>query len=188
MMNELIKWSLSMEIFNTTSSSRETVRTKFSRNSFRGNVRKLQKMEIASSTAFLKPITSSYEGRFVGYCNRRTGVYSKISKTKFYKESSPLAYLKISAMTENSIWANDIQIFPLSRILNTNIFVAVEHYDNHNTWRRVQWLTYSGTKSSGQECLYISNYCNHYELVVRLMNCDYESLKATYSIKQIIIE
>ena len=90
-----------------------------------GNVFQLRETEIAFSVAFLtsypefKIITNKYEvnevSRFIVTEGRE--FIQKYLQTKFYKDTSPLTYLKESAMTQDGIWASDVEIIAVSRML-----------------------------------------------------------------------
>ena len=111
----------------------------------------------------------------------------KYLRTKFFKDTSPLTYLKQSAMTEDGIWASDVEIIAISRILDTHIFVATQTSCPKKSWERVQWLRYCGSNSPETACIYIANYNDHFEPVIRLMNCTYVSFNSLDSIESIVV-
>ena len=71
----------------------------------------------------------------------------KYLQTKFYKDTSPLTYLKESAMTQYGIWASDVEIIAVSRMLNTSVFVAMKKDSPGDDWRRIEWLRYCGCQN-----------------------------------------
>ena len=99
----------------------------------------------------------------------------------FSEDCAPVSYLKKSAMTENGIWATDVEIMAISCILDSDVYVATQYYDENKLWTRTIWNRYSGrinppTKNPQEVTLYISNVNhNHYEPVTRLINSEYES-------------
>ena len=108
--------------------------------------------------------------------------------TKFYQDTSPLAYLKRSTMTENGIWATDVEILNVSKMLNADIFLATKQHSPEHRWTRIEWLLYSGCKYPGSVCLYITNYDHHFEPVTRLKNCEYQSYKFALSTETISVD
>ena len=104
----------------------------------------------------------------------------------FSKDVSPISYMKESAMTENGIWATDVEVMAISCMLNSDVYISTEQFNVNEFWKRNTWNRYSGcidhTRDPQTVSLYISNLNhNHYEPVVRLMNSGYDSIKIHYS-------
>ena len=96
------------------------------------------------------------------------------------KDTSPVSYLKKSAMTEDGIWATDVEVLAVSCMLTSDIFISTKQYDANKLRTRTIWNRYSGCldhiRDPQSVCLYISNlHHTHYEPVIRLINSEYES-------------
>ena len=89
----------------------------------------------------------------------------KYLRTKFYKETSSLAYLRQSAMTQSGIWATDVEIVNVAKMFSTDVFVATKQHSPEHQWRRIDWLRYSGCDSTKSLGIYITNYDNHFDLL-----------------------
>ena len=50
----------------------------------------------------------------------------KYLRTRFYQETSPLAYLRQLAMTQSGIWASDVEIVNVVKMFSTDVFVATK--------------------------------------------------------------
>ena len=98
----------------------------------------------------------------------------------FTNDTTPVEYLKKSGMTENAILATDVELLAVSGMLNSDVYIATEQFDNitrRNTWNRYSCCTDS-SRNPHSVSLYISNINhNHYEPVIRLINSGYESYK-----------
>ena len=97
----------------------------------------------------------------------------------FSNDRSPVTYLKTSAMTENNVWASDVEVMAISCMLDSDVFISTELYDATKLWTRKIWHRYSDhARDPNAISIYISNINhNHYEPVIRLMNSEYESFK-----------
>ena len=93
----------------------------------------------------------------------------------FNKDLSLISYLKTSAMTEDGIWATDVEVMARACMLDSDVFIATEQHDAKKLQMRVIWNRYSGCiefiRDPQNICLYISNpHQHHYEPVIRLIN------------------
>ena len=112
--------------------------------------------------------------RFIGKDGREVlnWYFHAISET-------PLSYLKRTMMQQNAVWGIEVEIFAVSAILETEIYVAVEcedtnkvsisSYDFHE--KIIRWYRYSASNNYDKSfAIYIANLKNHYEPVITLIN------------------
>ena len=112
----------------------------------------------------------------------------------FSEKCCPVSYLNESVMTENGIWATDVEIMAISCLLDSDDYVATKYHDSKKLWLRTIWNRYCGrvnhpTENPEDVALYISNVNhNHYEPVTRLINSDYDSFMRHDSSKLTVAE
>ena len=112
---------------------------------------------------------------------------SRYLESKFIS-NWPNEYLLNSQMDANEIWGTDIEIVALCSMLGVDIFVSNFHNELKNRFCGSRWYQYHSINDCyTNPAIYLSNYDNHYEPVIDLINTRTSSFFHTDSFSEAFV-
>ena len=110
---------------------------------------------------------------------------SKLGTYFRMRNESIFEHIDETGMLINATYATEAEIMATSAMLDTDIYVASmswnqDAFESHMSWQRFS----TNADNSIKPAIYIQNYAEHYEPVIRMMNCphptfnrdDYETI------------
>jgi len=110
---------------------------------------------------FFRAISAAITGSQVDHLKFRQAIVQYIMMHGTYEGKDGHEYLKESKMMEPTIWATETEIQACADYLRTDIYVYYKYGE-----RGLKWLKFSGSLSSDQGAIYLSNKSRvHFDLV-----------------------